>query len=57
VNRLMGLKWLAGVFFPERWERPLEGQVVEFYRSWYQVAPEGEDLERLLDWTRGQAPE
>ncbi len=56
VNRLMGLRWLGGLFYPERWPTRLGDDVREFYRLFYHVDVEGEDLERLMKWSRGEAP-
>ncbi|MEJ2513830.1 MAG: iron ABC transporter substrate-binding protein [Gammaproteobacteria bacterium] len=56
VNRLMGLRWLGGLFYPERWPTALDQDIREFYRLFYHVDVEGEDLERLLKWSRGEVP-
>lgn len=56
LNRLMGLKWLAGLFYPEHWTTPLEQEVADFYRLYYHVEVAGPDMERLLKWSGGQAP-
>ena len=56
VNRLMGLKWLAGVFYPERWKGDLRADTAAFYRLWYHVDPGEAELDRLLEWAGGRAP-
>ena len=56
LNRLMGLRWLAGLFYPEHWTTPLEQEVADFYRLYYHVEVAGPDMERLLKWSGGQAP-
>lgn len=56
INRVMGLKWLGGLFFPAQWETPLDEEVRTFYRLYYHVDVEGPDLERLLEWSRGSKP-
>ena len=33
----MGLKWLAGLFYPERWTGNLREDTAAFYRLWYHV--------------------
>ena len=55
INRIMGLKWLAGLFYPLRWQRDLRAEVREFYRTWYHIDLNDEDLDRLLQWTGGRA--
>ena len=56
VNRLMGLKWLAGLFYPERWRGDLRKDTAAFYRLWYHVELGEDELDRLLEWARGRAP-
>ena len=56
VNRLMGLKWLAGLFYPERWTGDLRADTAAFYRLWYRVDLGEAELDRLLEWAGGRAP-
>ncbi len=56
VNRFMGLTWLAGLFYPERWDGDLRAETRDFYRLYYHVDPTPEELDRLLEWARGKAP-
>lgn len=56
VNRMIGLKWLAGLFYPERWPGDLRDETREFYRVWYQVDLSEAELDRLLEWAKGRAP-
>ena len=56
VNRLMGLKWLAGVFYPDLWKGDLRAETARFYRLWYHVDLGEAELDRLLEWARGRAP-
>jgi iron complex transport system substrate-binding protein len=56
VNRLIGLKWLAGLFYPERWPGDLREETRDFYRLWYGVGLSEAELERLLEWAKGRAP-
>ena len=56
VNRLIGLKWLAGLFYPERWRGDLRRDTAAFYRLWYHVELGENELDRLLEWARGRAP-
>ena len=56
VNRMMGLKWLAGLFYPERWSGSLREDTAAFYRLWYHVDLGEAELDRLLEWANGRAP-
>lgn len=56
LNRMMGLRWLAGLFFPEQWKTPLEDDVADFYRLYYHVEVTGPDMERLIRWSEGSKP-
>ena len=56
VNRLIGLKWLAGLFYPERWKGDLRADAAAFYRLWYHVDLGEAELDRLLEWAKGRAP-
>ena len=56
VNRMMGLKWLAGLFYPDRWRGDLRAETAAFYRLWYHVELGGAELDRLLEWAKGRAP-
>ena len=55
INRMMGLKWLAGLFYPDRWSGDLRTETRDFYRLWYHVEMEDNDIDRLLEWTIGRA--
>ena len=37
LNRLIGLRWLAGVFYPDLVRQDLRAETREFYRLFYQV--------------------
>ncbi|WP_226575376.1 iron ABC transporter substrate-binding protein [Acuticoccus sediminis] len=56
VNRLMGLKWLAGLFYPDRWDGALASETRDFYRLWYHVDLSDEDLGKLIQWADGRPP-
>jgi iron complex transport system substrate-binding protein len=57
LNRLMGLKWLAGLFYPEAWGGDLREETRAFYRLYYHVDPTEEELDRLLEWSEGSPPQ
>lgn len=56
INRMMGLKWLAGLFYPGLWPGGLQGETHAFYKLWYHVDLGQAELDRLLEWADGRAP-
>ena len=56
LNRVMGLKWMAAKFYPERWPNDLAAEVRDFYALYYQVELSDAQLEVLLDWADGRPP-
>lgn len=56
LNRIIGLKWLARVFYPDRFEDDFAGTVRGFYKLFYHVDVSEAELERLLEWSKGRAP-
>ncbi|MEZ5479116.1 MAG: hypothetical protein R3E95_17030 [Thiolinea sp.] len=52
----MGLRWLAGLFYPQQWGRDLREEARAFYQLYYHVELGDEELERLLAWSQGQPP-
>ena len=56
INRMMGLKWLAGLFYPDLWPGDLRGETHAFYKLWYHVDLGEAELNRLLEWAGGRAP-
>ena len=57
VNRMIGLKWLAGLFYPDRWESDLVTETRDFYKLWYHVDLSDETLGTLLEWANGRPPD
>lgn len=51
LNRLIGLRWLAGVFYPGRVAQDVPAMTREFYRLFYQVDLSEEELDELLPWS------
>jgi iron complex transport system substrate-binding protein len=49
LNRLLGLQWLARLFFPDRFKDDISALTRDFYASFYQVELGEPELERLLD--------
>lgn len=57
LNRIIGLKWLARKFFPDRFDNgDFHETVREFYKLFYHVELSKAELERLLEWSEGRAP-
>ncbi len=56
INRMIGLKWLASVFWPERWEGDLREAVRRHYALYYQVELDEARLDALIDWAAGDPP-
>ena len=48
VNRVIGLRWLAGLLYPEAFPEPLEEVTREFYELFYMRQLTDDELERLL---------
>ncbi len=54
VNRVIGLKWLSGLFYPERFDFDLAAETRRFYKLFYHVDLSDDELDRLLEWARGR---
>ena len=48
VNRLLGLKWLPQVFYPDVFKGDIRAQAHEFYRLFYQIELSEAQLDTLL---------
>ncbi len=53
VNRLIGLRWLAGLLYPQKFAQPLDQAVRNFYRQFYHVELDQEQLDALIAATGG----
>ncbi|MCB0059012.1 MAG: ABC transporter substrate-binding protein, partial [Caldilineaceae bacterium] len=56
LNRVMGLKWLPMLFYPDKFSRDLKDVTREFYELFYHVSPTDEELDRLIAWSKGAPP-
>jgi iron complex transport system substrate-binding protein len=56
LKRIIGLKWLARTFYPDRFKGDFGKTVREFYKLFYHVDLSEVELERLLEWSKGRAP-
>lgn len=54
VNRIIGLKWLAGLFYPDRFSFDLRQETREFYKLFYHVDLSEKELDRLIEWASGR---
>jgi iron complex transport system substrate-binding protein len=55
LNRIIGLRWLAGLFYPDRFRQDLRALAREFYSLFYHVDLTEADLDRLLESAKGRA--
>jgi iron complex transport system substrate-binding protein len=56
LNRVIGLQWLAGLFFPDQFDGDLRETTRAFYRLFYHVDPSEPELDTLIAWSKGHAP-
>jgi iron complex transport system substrate-binding protein len=56
LNRVIGLKWLAGLFYPDKFPADLRETTRAFYRLFYHVDVSEPELDTLIAWSKGQAP-
>lgn len=56
LNRMMGLKWMAGLFYPQTWKADLREETRAFYKLYYHVELDEAGLARLLEWSEGKPP-
>jgi iron complex transport system substrate-binding protein len=48
VNRLIGLKWLAKILYPDAFPEDLRAATRDFYTRFYHVTPSDQQIERVL---------
>ncbi|MGH6897961.1 MAG: iron ABC transporter substrate-binding protein [Geminicoccaceae bacterium] len=56
LNRMIGLEWLAGLFYPDHVNQDLREVTRAFYDLFYHVDLTDAELDRLLQWAKGRAP-
>lgn len=48
INRMIGLRWIAALLYPERFPQDLRAVARDYYRLFYQVALSEDQLDRIL---------
>lgn len=56
VNRIIGLRWMAGLLWPDLWKGDLREETRAFYSLYYHVDLTEPELDGLLEWAAGRAP-
>jgi iron complex transport system substrate-binding protein len=56
LNRIIGLKWLAGLFYPDHFRQDPRALTKEFYSLFYHVDLTEAELDRLLESAKGRTP-
>jgi iron complex transport system substrate-binding protein len=49
VNRLIGLWWLAKIFYPDHFDQDIRLLTRDFYSRFYHVTPSDADIDRVLE--------
>ena len=52
INRLLGLEWLATLFFPDRYKVDIRAEAKAFYKQFYQVDLTDSQLDQLIEGAR-----
>jgi iron complex transport system substrate-binding protein len=56
LNRIMGLKWLTGLFHLDKFPKNLRETTRAFYRHFYHFDLTESELDTPIAWSGGQAP-
>jgi iron complex transport system substrate-binding protein len=48
VNRLIGLRWLANILYPDLFHDDMRARTRDFYTRFYHVTPNDEEIDRVL---------
>lgn len=56
LNRIIGLRWLAKIFYPDKFPDDLRQTTRTFYKLFYHVTLTEAEIDRLMAWSKGQAP-
>jgi iron complex transport system substrate-binding protein len=48
INRTIGLRWMAGLLYPDRFPEDIRGVARDFFKLFYQTEPDDAALERIV---------
>jgi iron complex transport system substrate-binding protein len=48
INRTIGLRWIAGLLYPDRFPDDIRGTARDFIKLFYQTEPDDAALDRIL---------
>ena len=48
INRVIGLRWIAGLLYPDRFPEDIRAVARDFHRLFYQVEPDDQQFDRIL---------
>jgi iron complex transport system substrate-binding protein len=48
INRMIGLRWIANLLYPDRFPEDIRTIARDFYRLFYQVEPDDQQFDRIL---------
>jgi iron complex transport system substrate-binding protein len=54
VNRIIGLRWLPALFFPDRFPQNIREETRRFYKLFYHVNLDDAALDMLIEWANGK---
>jgi len=57
LNRVIGVKWMAELYYPEQWDTDIRAEARNFYALYYHVDLDDAELDRLLEWANGKPPQ
>jgi iron complex transport system substrate-binding protein len=56
INRAIGLRWLGGLLYPDKFPEDLHAVARDFYRLFYQVTPDPAAIDRVIAGAAPTAP-
>jgi iron complex transport system substrate-binding protein len=48
INRTIGLRWMAGLLYPDKFPEDIRGAARDFIKLFYQTEPDEAALDRIL---------
>ncbi len=57
INRVIGLRWLANLFYPDHFPLDLAAATEDFYRTFYHVELSATERDALIQWANRQPGE